>query len=83
MRLREFIGVVGGAAAWPLAGDAAQQSERISRIGVLIAFPENDPNTQAYVTAFVQSLGRLGWAEGKNIRIGYRFAAGDPALFKS
>ena len=82
MRRREFIGVLGGSAAWPLAGHA-QQSERMRRIGVLIAFPKNDPNTQAYVAAFVQSLGRLGWAEGKNIRIDYRFAAGDPALFKS
>jgi putative ABC transport system substrate-binding protein len=82
MRRRGFIAVLGGAAAWPLAGHA-QQPERMRRIGVLIAFSENDPNTQAYVTAFVQSLGHLGWPEGKNIRIDYRFAAGDPALFKS
>jgi putative ABC transport system substrate-binding protein len=82
MRRREFITIVGGAAAWPLTGHT-QQPERVRRIGVLIAFPENDPNTQAYVTAFAQSLGRLGWVEGKNIRIDYRFAAGDPALFKS
>ena len=53
------------------------------RIGALIAFPENDPNTQAYVTAFAQALVRLGWIEGKNIRTDYRFAAGDAALFKT
>src|SRR5215472_12611458 len=69
------------AAAWPFAGHA-QQPEHMRRIGALIAFPENDPNTQAYVTAFAQALGRLGWIEGKNIRIDYRFAAGNPALFK-
>jgi putative ABC transport system substrate-binding protein len=50
---------------------------------VLIAFPENDPSTQADVTAFARALARLGWIEGKNIRIDYRFAAGDPALFKT
>jgi putative tryptophan/tyrosine transport system substrate-binding protein len=82
MRRREFIGALGGAALLPLAGHA-QQSEKIRRVGVLIAFPENDPNTRASVAAFVQTLGRLGWAEGKNIRIDYRFAAGDPALFKT
>jgi putative tryptophan/tyrosine transport system substrate-binding protein len=74
--------MLAGAAAWPLAGHA-QQPERVRRIGVLIAFPENDPNTQALVTAFAQALGRFGWIEGKNIRIDYRFAAGDPALFKT
>ena len=82
LRRREFIAALGGAAAWPLAG-YAQQPEHTRRIGVLIAFRENDPDTQAYVTAFAQALARLGWIEGKNIRIDYRFAAGDPTLFKS
>ena len=82
MRRRKFIAVFGGAAAWPLAGHA-QQPERIRRVGVLIAFPENDPFAQASVTAFAQALGRFGWVEGKNIRIDYRFAAGDPTLFKT
>jgi putative ABC transport system substrate-binding protein len=79
---RGFIIVLAAAAVWPLAGHA-QQPEHTRRIGVLIAFPGNDPNTQAYVTAFAQALARLGWIEGKNIRIDYRFAAGDPALFKT
>jgi putative ABC transport system substrate-binding protein len=79
---RGFISVLGGAAAWPLAGQA-QQPERIRRVGVLVAFAENDPFTQGIVSAFAQALGRFGWIEGKNIRTDYRFAAGDPALFKT
>ncbi len=82
MKRRGFITVLGGAAAWPLAGHA-QQPERVRRVGVLIGFPENDPFAQGNVTAFAQALGRFGWVEGKNIRIDYRFAAGDPALFKT
>jgi ABC-type uncharacterized transport system substrate-binding protein len=66
----------------PLA-TRAQQPERMRRVGVLIAFPEHHPMAQAYVTAFVQALARFGWAEGKNIRLDYRFAAGDPTLFKT
>ena len=77
MRRRAFITILGGVAAWPLAGHA-QQPERVRRVGVLIAFPENDPITQALVTAFAQALARLGWIEGKNTRIDYRFAAGEP-----
>jgi putative ABC transport system substrate-binding protein len=61
----------------------AQQPERVRRVGVLIAFPESHPFAQAFVAAFRQALGRLGWVDGKNIRIDYRFAAGDPALFKA
>jgi putative ABC transport system substrate-binding protein len=79
---RGFLAVIGGAAAWPLAG-RAQEPERMRRIGVLMPWPENDPFTQANATAFAQALGRFGWVEGKNIRIDYRFAAGDPTLFKS
>ncbi|MGC2202858.1 MAG: ABC transporter substrate-binding protein, partial [Stellaceae bacterium] len=82
MRRREFVTALGAAAAWPLAGHA-QEPEHTRRIGVLIAFPQNDPHTRALVTAFAQALARLGWIEGKNIRIDYRFAAGDPALFKT
>ena len=82
MRRRGFLTVVGGAAAWPLAGHA-QQPERVRRVGVLISPPESSQLAQAYVTAFVQALGRFGWVEGQNIRIDYRFAAGDPTLFKT
>src|SRR6516225_9323811 len=82
MRRRSFIAVLGGAAAWPLLGHA-QQSERVRRVGVLNAFPENDPVNRASVTAFAGALEHLGWIEGENIRIDYRFAAGDPTLFKT
>src|SRR5271165_39376 len=70
-----------GAITWPLAG-RAQQPERLRCVGVLIAFAENDPLIRASVKAFAQALGRFGWIEGKNIRIDYRFAAGDQALLK-
>jgi putative tryptophan/tyrosine transport system substrate-binding protein len=83
MRRREFIALAGGAAvAWPLAG-RAQQPERVRRVGVLLPSPENDPITQAFVTTFALALERFGWVEGKNIRFDYRFAADDPALFKT
>jgi putative ABC transport system substrate-binding protein len=82
MRRRELLLLMGGAAAWPLAVHA-QQPERLRRLGVLIAFPESDPRAQEYVTAFGQALGRFGWVGGKNIRIDYRFPAGDPALYKT
>jgi putative ABC transport system substrate-binding protein len=82
VKRRDFITAVAGAAVWPLAGHA-QQPERVRRVGVLIAFPENHPFAQAIVTAFAQALGRFGWAEGKNIRIDYRFAAGNPTLYKT
>ncbi len=80
---RGVIALLGGAAAaWPLALHA-EQPERVRRLGVLIAFPENSPGAQAYVTAFAQALGRFGWVEDKNIRIDYRYAAGDPTRFKT
>jgi putative ABC transport system substrate-binding protein len=82
LKRRAFLTVLAGAAAWPLAAHA-QQAERIRRVGVLMSWPENDPTTQASVTAFAQALGRFGWVEGTNTRIDYRFAAGDPTLFKT
>jgi len=82
MKRRGFIVVLAGAAAWPLAA-LAQQPERMRRVGVLRFSPKNDPFTQTIVTAFAQALERLGWFEGENIRIDYRFAAGDPPLFKT
>jgi len=74
--------VLGAAAAWPLGGHA-QQPERLRRVGVLIPDPESSPLAQAYVTAFAEALGGFGWVEGKNIRIDYRFAAGDPTLLET
>ena len=81
---RRFISVLGGAAAaaWLLAAHA-QQPERLPRIGVLMLWRETDPVAQASMTALARALEHFGWVEGKNIRIDNRFAAGDPALFKT
>ena len=78
MRRREFITLLGGAAAaWPLAA-RAKQAERMQRIGVLMGYPEGDPQAQANVTALSQGLQSLGWIEGRNVQIDYRWAGGDP-----
>ena len=74
MRRREFITLVGGAAAmWPVAS-RAQQSERMRSIGVLVGLAEDDANMIARLTALRQGLARRGWSEGRNIRIDYRYA---------
>ena len=78
MRRREFITLLGGAAAtWPLAA-RAQQGERVRRIGVLLNLAENDPEGQARLGAFLQGLQQLGWTIGRNVQIEYRWGAGDP-----
>ncbi|HYU11093.1 MAG TPA: ABC transporter substrate-binding protein [Stellaceae bacterium] len=83
MRRREIIAILGGTAiGWSLAA-AAQQPTLMRRVGVLTPFPEHDPLFRQFVTAFVQALSQFGWVEGGNIRIDYRFAAGDPALFET
>ena len=77
MRRREFITLLGGAAAtWPLAA-RGQQSERVRRIGVLSVFGEDDPEMKAWLAAFRQQLEGLGWSEGRNVRIDARFSAAD------
>jgi putative ABC transport system substrate-binding protein len=73
MRRRQFITLVGGAAAWPLAA-RAQQTDRVRRIGVLMGFLENDLEAQAYIGAFRNGLQKLGWTEGRNVRIDTRWA---------
>jgi putative tryptophan/tyrosine transport system substrate-binding protein len=76
MRRREFISLLGGAAAWPLAA-GAQQGERVRRIGVLMAQAANDPEGQARIAAFLQGLQELGWSVGRNLRIDIRWSAGN------
>jgi len=80
VKRREFITLVGGAtAAWPLAS-RAQQRGGMRRIGVLMAVPENDPEYQAFLAAFREELQKLGWAEGRSVRIDTRWAESDPEL---
>jgi len=72
---REFITLLGGAAvAWPTAA-RAQQPERMKRIGVLMGYPESDSEAQTKIAAFQDGLQKLGWTEGRNIRIDTRWAA--------
>ena len=75
---REFITLLGGAAAWPLAV-RAQQGEHVRRVGVLMALAEDDPDDRPRRAAFQQALRQLGWNEGGNLRIEYRWYGGDPA----
>jgi putative ABC transport system substrate-binding protein len=70
----------GAAAAWPLA-TRAEQTERVRRIGVLMGYPESDPEAQALIAAFRDGLQKFGWTEGRNVRIDTRFAAGRPDQF--
>ena len=79
LKRREFITLLGGAAAWPIAA-RAQQPERMRRIGVLMGYPENDSNAQDWVAAFREGLQKLGWSERRNIQIDARWAIpGDAA----
>jgi putative ABC transport system substrate-binding protein len=75
MRRREFMTLLGGAAAWPLA-TSAQQGERVRRIGVLMNRAADDPEGEARTVAFVQGLQQLGWTDGRNVRIDIRWVAG-------
>jgi putative tryptophan/tyrosine transport system substrate-binding protein len=76
MNRREFITIIGGAAAWPLAA-RAQQPERMRRIGVLMSLAAGDKQAQARLAAFLQGLQDLGWSDGRNVRIDIRWRAGD------
>src|SRR6266478_754452 len=76
MKRQQFITLLGGVAAWPLAAHA-QQSDRMRRIAVLMNNAEDDPEGQARAAAFRQGLQALGWIEGKNLRIDWRWTAGD------
>jgi putative tryptophan/tyrosine transport system substrate-binding protein len=82
VKRREFITLLGGAAAWPLAA-RAQQGERMRRIGVLIHLSEAHPAGQRYVAVFRQGLKELGWTDGGNVRIDVRWIAGDLERLRS
>src|SRR5262249_41485000 len=82
MRRREFITLLGGAAAaWPLAA-RAQQGERVRRIGVLAPAAANDSVWQARIGAFQQALALLGWIIGRNVQIDTRWATTDAAAIR-
>jgi ABC-type uncharacterized transport system substrate-binding protein len=82
MKRRSLITLFGGAAAWPLVA-RAQQPERVRHIGVLVGFGENDPESPARIAAFRHGLERLGWKEGHNVRVEYRWGAGDPTRMRA
>jgi putative tryptophan/tyrosine transport system substrate-binding protein len=75
MRRRDFIGLVGGAAAWPLAPQA-QQLQPVRKIGIFMPGAADNSEFQDRIAAFLQGLGALGWAVGRNVRIDYRWGAG-------
>jgi putative tryptophan/tyrosine transport system substrate-binding protein len=80
MRRREFITLLSGTTVIRPIAAWAQQREQIARIGVLMSVAANDPESQPRITAFRESLQKLGWTEGRNVRIDVRWAPGDAAL---
>jgi putative tryptophan/tyrosine transport system substrate-binding protein len=84
MQRRDFftlLGVGAAAIAWPLAA-RAQQPERVRRIGVLYSLAQNDPESVSRRAALERGLNELGWIDGGNVRIDYRWAENDPELIR-
>jgi putative ABC transport system substrate-binding protein len=82
MQRRKFITLLGGAAvAWPLAA-RAQQPDAVRRIGLLLFLAADDPETKPRIAAFLQGLQQLGWSEGRNVRIDYRWGEGDADIIR-
>ena len=77
MKRREFITLLGGAAAWPLAARAQQRGDRVRRIGVLMPYDENDPVMKRRLSVFAQALADLGWTDGRKVRIAPRWPGAD------
>jgi 2-keto-3-deoxy-L-rhamnonate aldolase RhmA len=77
VKRRDFITLLGGAAAWPLAA-RAQQGERVRRVGVLMGFDENNPEVKGWLSGFMRGLAELGWTDGRNVQMEVRWAAGNP-----
>jgi putative ABC transport system substrate-binding protein len=75
VKRREFLSLLGGTAAWPLG---ARAQERVRRIGVLMSLAEGDPETKRRIGAFLEGLRQLGWADGGNAQINYRWGGGNP-----
>jgi putative tryptophan/tyrosine transport system substrate-binding protein len=81
MKRRQFVTLLGSAAAWPLAA-RAQQSQRVRRIGALMLISEADPRAEGHIASFRQRLQELGWVDGRNVLIDVRWGAGDSASFR-
>jgi putative ABC transport system substrate-binding protein len=81
LRRREFIAALGAASALPFAAHG-QQPQRMRRIGVLMNLTADDPESVARISAFAQGLGELGWTIGRNVQVDYRWAVGDPELYR-
>jgi putative tryptophan/tyrosine transport system substrate-binding protein len=75
MRRREFLAALGGAVAWPVVA-RAQPSESMRRVGVLMAYRDDEPEAKAWLAAFLRGLRELGWVEGRHLRIDIRWTAG-------
>jgi putative ABC transport system substrate-binding protein len=73
LRRRDFIALLGGAAAWPVAA-RSQQADRMRQIGILMTIAANDPEAQARIVMFAQSLQAFGWTDGRNARIDIRWS---------
>jgi putative ABC transport system substrate-binding protein len=83
MKRREFITLLGGAAAaWPLAA-RAQQAGKVYRVGMLTGQPESDPENASRLETFRQALGKFGWSEGRNLLIEIRWGGGDPERMRA
>jgi putative ABC transport system substrate-binding protein len=83
MQRREFITLLGSAAlAWPLSG-SAEQTGRIRHIGILMNLPADDPESSGRAAVFRKGLQELGWVDGQNVRLDYRWAAGDADRFRA
>ena len=82
LKRREFVTLIGGVAAWPITA-RAQQPERMRRIGVLILYPENDPEGQLRATAFRQGLEKFGWVAGRNIQMDFQWGLGNADWIRS
>jgi ABC-type uncharacterized transport system substrate-binding protein len=82
LKRREFISLIGGAAAWPLAA-RAQDGGRLRRIGILLTVNESDPATQGWLARFQRRLRELGWTDDRNVRFERRWAGGDPERMRA
>src|SRR5262249_25374778 len=82
VKRREFISLLGGAAAWPLAA-RAQQPRQVRRIGILMPYPKSDSESQSYVRAFRQELARLGWSEDGNVQFDERWSTSNMDLVRA